>query len=49
VILGVEIALGRRPVATCEEFDPDRSGAVSIVELEEGVASLLFDCGRAPR
>jgi hypothetical protein len=44
LILGVEIALGRRAVATCEAFDPDGSGAVTIDELEAGVANSMFDC-----
>jgi hypothetical protein len=49
LILGVEIALGRRPVATCEAFDPDGSGVVTIVELEQGVASSMFDCAALNR
>lgn len=37
LILGVNIALGSRPVSACPGFDTDASGSVSVAELIAGV------------
>lgn len=44
LIVGVNIALGRRPVADCPAFDRDANGAVSIAELVAAVNNALSGC-----
>jgi hypothetical protein len=41
LVLGVDIALGKKPLATCPAFDADQSGAVSVDELLLAVRALL--------
>ena len=44
LVLGVDIALGKKPLATCPAFDTDQSGAVLVDELLLAVRALLRAC-----
>jgi subtilisin family serine protease len=45
LVLGVNIALERAPVATCLNLDRDASGAITVDELVMSVNNALRDCG----
>jgi hypothetical protein len=45
VIAAVNIALGRRPMATCERADDNLDGSVTAGELVHAVANALGGCG----
>jgi hypothetical protein len=45
LVIGVNIALGTVPVATCPPFDTDRSDTVTVDELVRAVNDALGVCG----
>jgi hypothetical protein len=48
LILGVRIALGLSPLASCTAFDADGKGMVSIAELVQATHASLDHCPAAP-
>ena len=44
LIIGVNIALGSRPIGDCPEFDANSSGMIEINELIQGVNNALNGC-----
>ncbi len=44
LVVGVQIALGNRPLSACGGFDLDKDGHVNINELTTGVKSALYGC-----
>lgn len=48
IVLGVDVALGRRAATACPALDVDEDGDVSISELIEAVTSLLEGCPATP-
>jgi hypothetical protein len=44
LIIGVNVALGRRPLGDCESFDANGSGTVQIAELIRAVNNALNGC-----
>lgn len=45
LIVGVNIALGRQPLAKCPGFDQDTEDGVEIHELVRAVSNALHGCG----
>lgn len=48
ILLGINIALGSRPVDECTAFDRDGNGAVTVDEIVTGVTYALEGCPAAP-
>ncbi len=44
LLIGVNISLGRAPLALCDRFDRDTSGTVTVDELVEAVGFALAGC-----
>jgi hypothetical protein len=48
LVLGLQIGLGRLPLALCQVFDANRDGSVSVDELLAGVSNTIYGCGVIP-
>lgn len=48
LLIGVNISLGRAPLATCDRFDRDTSGTVTVDELVDAVGFALAGCAPTP-
>lgn len=48
LIIGVNIALDRAALSTCESFDPNNSNSVEVNELVQGVNNALDGCPDLP-
>jgi len=46
IALGVNIALGRAPISSCRNCDPDHDGQVEVAEMVMAVRNRLSDCAK---
>jgi hypothetical protein len=44
IVLGINVALGQKPLDSCPAFDANRDGAISIAELLNSVVDALGGC-----
>jgi Zn-dependent metalloprotease len=44
IVLGINVALGQKPLDACRTFDADRDGAISIAELLKSVVDAMDGC-----
>jgi hypothetical protein len=47
LVSGIDIVLGKVPLANCMAFDPNHTGKVTVVQLAQGVEAALNGCGAA--